>query len=301
MAHEERQLPAVKGPVVFRARAERREVSPWKGIGKYLAIGSCVVLAQSAGLLLLSGMMKRRRRNNELMRHFMQRAIQVREEEHLHLARELHDNIGQRLSLLSMRLASLRNLHPLGDGNETELADSVQELDAVISEIHNLSHSMHSSRLEHLGLEDALSEVCSEVSKRYPVHVDFQVSGEFVRLDPRVSLCFYRVAQEALNNVVRHSRSAQAQVLLVRSSERLAMKVVDFGVGFDRKTVPFGLGLASIEERMLSIRGSIFIESGPGKGTVIRVEAPTYPFVSGDLQVATSGDGHMARNAPQFT
>jgi signal transduction histidine kinase len=302
MAPEESQLPAVKGTLLFRAGSVRRERNAWKGIRKFLAIGSCVVLAQSGALLLLAGMMKRRRRRNELAHALMQKIIQVREDEHLHLARELHDNIGQRLSLLSMRLASLRSQ---GTNNDREIADTVREVDALISEVHSLSHSMHSSRLEHLGLEDALTEVCSEVSKRYPLQVDLQVTGEPerppARPDPRVSLCFYRIAQEALNNVVKHSHASEAQIFLFRSGERLAMEVIDFGVGFDRKMTPVGIGLASIEERILSVHGAVSIESEPGKGTAIRVEAPTHPFDVGELQVGASANDQRTRKAPQFS
>jgi len=244
------------------------------GIRRVLALGSIAVLAQSVALLLLAETARRRRRNAESVRRLVQRINRVREEEQLHLARELHDNLGQKLSLLSIRLATLGNLRSSNDPASGELEAIGRELDDLISEVHDLSHRMHSSRTEHLGLEGALRELCKDISSRGRIEVAFEVKGESGAVSPQVSLCFYRIAQEALNNVLKHSGASRAQVVLTRALQRLAMQVSDEGVGFDTRAESCGLGLTSIRERLLSVHGSFSVLSSPGNGTKVLIQAP---------------------------
>ena len=241
---------------------------------KFLIAGSVAVLAQSGALLLLAGVVRRRRRNEQVIRRLMRRITQVREQELQHVARELHDNIGQRLTLLSIRLGSLQS-HRLSDTADiAELAELQQEVDALISEIHGLSHGMHSSKLEHLGLQDALAEMCRNISQHHSLSVRLQCNGIPGGESPELSLCFYRIAQEALNNVIKHSGATRGEVLLTRTADRLKMRVKDNGIGFDTKRATTGLGLASIEERILSVQGSVSVISRVHEGTLLVVDAP---------------------------
>jgi len=243
-------------------------------IRRVLAFASIALLAQSAALLLLAETVRRRRRNEETIRRLVQRINLVREEEQLHLARELHDNLGQRLSLLSIRLGTLRNLRSSSDPVFGDLEALGRELDDLISEVHKLSHSMHSSRREILGLEGALRELCKDVSLRGRIEAVFQVKEDLGEVSPSVSLCFYRIAQEALNNVLKHSGASRAELVLNRAKEQLAMQVIDDGVGFHPGMVSHGLGLTSIRERILSANGSLSVVSSPGEGTTISIQAP---------------------------
>jgi signal transduction histidine kinase len=147
-------------------------------------------------------------------------------------------------------------------------------LDDLISEVHDLSHSMHSSRLEHLGLECALKELCSDISLRRRIKVTFQRDGKWGEVSPPVSLCFYRIAQEALNNVAKHSGASLARVVLTGAGQRLTMRIVDDGIGFNTRAASYGLGLTSIRERILSVSGSLSLVSSPGNGTTILIQAP---------------------------
>jgi signal transduction histidine kinase len=206
----------------------------------------------------------------------MQRINHARDEEQRRIARELHDNIGQRLSLLSIRLGSMSESRLSSTRPAEGLGDLIREVDDLISEIHNLSHGMHSSNLEYLGLEDALAEMCRNISLRHRVDIDFQIDKAPGDQSPELSLAFFRIAQEALNNVVRHSGASRAQVTLTKAGERLMMQIADNGIGFDNRVASSGLGFASMEERILSVQGSLSVRSNVNLGTSITVEAPLH-------------------------
>src|SRR5689334_232994 len=128
------------------------------------------------------------------------RLITVTEQERKHLARELHDDIGQRLSLLAVSLDILKNDPETGDSIRGKLEDALGELRHLAEDIHNLSHRLHSSKLQHLGLPAALKDVCRQIEGQHDVAIDLQTSARCPSLSDDLSLCFYRVAQEALKN-----------------------------------------------------------------------------------------------------
>ena len=285
------------GPRLVDAPKKGSQPGARPGLRRVLAIGSIAVLAQSAALLLLAETVRRRRRNEETIRRLVQRINRAREEEQRHLARELHDNLGQRLSLLSIRLASLGHLRSSNDPASEELWAIGRELDDLISEVHDLSHRMHSSRLEHLGLEEALKELCKEISSRGRMEIAFRVKGALGIVSPPASLCFYRIAQEALNNVLRHSGASRAQVVLTGAGQRLAMQVIDDGIGFDTEAASYGLGLTSIRERILSVNGAMSLMSSPGNGTSILIQAPVHCLAH---HGAGEAEGERRRESAKF-
>jgi signal transduction histidine kinase len=233
-------------------------------------IGGAVLLVQSALILLLILQMRERRRLDQIVRRLTARLIHAGEQERSHLARELHDDIGQRLSLVSMELDSLSRSPAAGSGDEDRtLRRIVEELQTVISDVHGLSHRLHSTRLEHLGLQDALKELCRHIAERYDLQLDLQMNKIEAELDRDVSLCFYRVAQEALCNIVRHSSSSKAAVRLAMSRAMLSLQVADNGVGFDPLKKPAGLGMVTMEERLRTVGGRLEVNSQPGAGTVV--------------------------------
>jgi signal transduction histidine kinase len=256
------------------APAHDCEQTSWARLRKYLTIGSIAVLSQSAAILMLATMERRRRHNQEVIRHLVQRINKAHEQEQRHIARELHDNIGQGLSLLSIRLGSLLNQRSSRTLSAVEIAGLIREVDDLISEIHNLSHDMHSSKLEYLGLEDALGEMCRDISRKQIVDTEFEFKGTPGALGAELSLCFYRIAQEALNNVVKHSYASRAKITLTRTEDRLMMQITDDGTGFDTRKALHGLGLASMEERINSVHGSMSVLSILNEGTSILVETP---------------------------
>jgi PAS domain S-box-containing protein len=202
------------------------------------------------------------------------RLIQAQEEEKQHIARELHDDIGQRLSLLTVELEQVNRELPIFPmGTYGQFAELLQGMDEVTTDVHQLSHQLHSSKLQYLGLRAALRELCQQIAAQHDITVLQRV--EDVRdLTPDVQLCFYRVAQEALNNVVRHSSAKTASVRLSHNRGMARLEIRDVGVGFDVRRTGENLGLASMRERLRSVNGTFSVSSFPGHGTQIVAEVP---------------------------
>jgi signal transduction histidine kinase len=236
----------------------------------YILAAAVILLTQLGLVILLVIQMRRRKRSDLTVRRLTRRLIHAGEEERRHLARELHDDIGQRLSLVSVQLGSSDRNH---SGNRPEgdqkIGEALEELRTVISEIHGLSHRLHSSKLEHLGLQDALKELCQQIAQRHDLEIDLRMNEARSDLDRDVSLCFYRVAQEALSNVVKHSSSSRTVVRLVKSQDALVLQVRDSGAGFDPSRTPVGLGMVTMEERLRMLEGKLYVVSAPGKGTTV--------------------------------
>ncbi len=242
-------------------------------LGGFVPAGVVLLLAQSALIVLLMLQMRKRKLSDQTVRRLTRRLIHAGEEERRHLARELHDDIGQRLSLVSVELGSLnwRRGASRQDGDQ-KFEDALEELRIVISDVHGLSHRLHSSKFEHLGLREALKELCQQIAQRHDLEVNLQMDEIRADLDRDVSLCFYRVAQEALSNVVKHSSSSQAAVRFAASRELLTLRVKDNGAGFDPAKTPPGLGLVTMEERLRIVGGKLSVISEPGEGTAVTAE-----------------------------
>jgi signal transduction histidine kinase len=251
-----------------------REPTVWERYRtEIILVGVAVLLAQSTLIVLLLLQIGKRRRSDETVRRLTRRLIHAGEDERRHLARELHDDIGQRLSLVSVELGSLNWSRAASreDGDQ-KFEEALGELQAAISDVHNLSHRLHSSKLEHLGLRDALRELCQQIAKRHGLQLDLQIDEISADLNRDVSLCFYRVAQEALSNVVKHSSSSRAAVRLVVSRGVLRLQVMDEGSGFEPMKTPSGLGMVTMEERLRIVGGRLSIASKPGEGTVVTAQ-----------------------------
>src|SRR6185503_13197001 len=205
-----------------------------------------------------------------------QRLIEAQESERAHLARELHDDINQRLSLLSSRLGALAHAFPDTAAQERQrLEEARDEVIGLLKDVQALSHRLHPPRLEYLGLVDASAAMCREISSQHDVDITFH--GEHVphRLSMRIAVCLYRVLQEALQNAIKHSRTPRVEVLLHGGTDQIELKIHDFGVGFDvRAAEGRGLGLASMKERLKAVKGQLAIRSEPQRGTSIDARVP---------------------------
>jgi len=201
------------------------------------------------------------------------RLINMAEEERKHLARELHDDIGQRLSLLAVELDLLTAEQECAGSIRDKLNQALIEIKELATDIHNLSHRLHSSKLQHLGLPIALKEVCRQMASQHRIDIDLQTGNVSSTLPEDVSLCLYRVAQEALSNAVKHSQSKRIEVRLSNGNGRVLLQVKDFGIGFDPAMQFGGLGLATMQERLRMIGGMLSIKSIPGIGTELIAEA----------------------------
>lgn len=206
--------------------------------------------------------------------------INTQEKERSRLASELHDDFSQRLALLSLGLETAAAELP--DSSVTvkrqlqQLFDSASELGA---DIHTVSHRLHSSTLESLGLVPGVNALCKEFTDRYGIEIDFSADGIPRRINQDVALCLFRIIQEGLQNLKKHSGVTKAQVKLWTAGDKILISVCDKGRGFDLKqsTNNAGLGLRSMEERARLLDGRFEIHSEPMKGTRIEVCVPLQP------------------------
>jgi PAS domain S-box-containing protein len=203
------------------------------------------------------------------------RLIDAQEAERTRLARELHDDINQRLTLVSMCLDRLKD----APGDPAEFRDEIEaasgQIVDLVQDIQALSHRLHSSKLDLLGLTRAAAALCAEVSDLHGVAIDFQAENVEDHLPQDVSLCLFRVLQEALQNATKHSGSRQIQVSLRSGAREIELMVVDAGVGFDERVArQRGLGLTSMTERLKLVDGELLLNSKPGGGTTVRARVP---------------------------
>jgi signal transduction histidine kinase len=204
--------------------------------------------------------------------------IEAHEEERTRIAREIHDDISQRLAVLTMNLGRLRPDTSLAEVQEG-IRKAIEEVSDLSSDMRDISHRLHSSHLEHLGLVAAASAYCSERSEQHKVEINFHSEDIPKDLSREVSLCFFRVLQEALQNAIKHSGSRRFDVSFSRTPVEICLTVHDSGIGFDpvEAIKGRGLGLISMKERLNLVGGELSIESQPGKGTTIRADVPLIP------------------------
>ena len=206
------------------------------------------------------------------------RLINAQEEERTRIARDLHDDVSQQLAGLGILLSGLRARVARLDA-EPEIEWTVMTLrdrtTSLAEAIRTLSHELHPSVLQHAGLSATLRRQCAEVEELHRQGVTFSAEGDLDSLGPEVSLCLFRVTQEALNNAVRHARAGAISVRLRRADGVVELDVIDDGVGFAAgERGRRGLGLRSIDERVRLTGGSVHVESRPGQGTQLRVRIP---------------------------
>jgi PAS domain S-box-containing protein len=212
-------------------------------------------------------------RDKELQRlagHLME----AQEEERRRISRELHDDIGQRVSLLACELDMKVREKPASkqEGKGVLLPELREELNAIATDIHKLSHELHSASLQCGGIKVALKDLCWKYSSNYHLEIDLRTEGIDSNLPPDVALCLYRVAQEALANVLKHSRTKRVLVKLSQDSERVRLTVKDSGVGFNTSVQSQGLGLTSMRERLRLCGGMLSVKSVSNRGTEITAE-----------------------------
>jgi len=202
------------------------------------------------------------------------RLMEAQEEERKRISRELHDDIGQRVALLAIELDIVRQQLTA----ESELRERIEQLQASASELgtdlHLLSHALHSSKLKHLGLEAALRELCSRMSNSQGLVVELNCGKASNLVMGDEALALYRVAQEALNNVFRHSKATKANIALEYSDTHAKLVISDNGRGFDLKANSDGIGLVGMRERLRAVGGEFRIFSAAENGSEIHASVP---------------------------
>jgi PAS domain S-box-containing protein len=221
-----------------------------------------------AGVLDLT----KRKEAEEALSTVNRRLIEAQEQERTRIGRELHDDINQRLAMLAVELEQLQH-------NPSEVENRVRKLLNDTNEISNdveaLSHELHSSKLEYLGVVAGIRSWCKEFGERQNIEIDFRSDVATV-LPFEIGICLFRVLQEALHNIVKHSGMKCVDVRLTEHSNQIHLRVSDSGKGFDVQSTMQGkgLGLTSMRERVRLVNGTIAIESKPMGGTTIDVRVP---------------------------
>jgi signal transduction histidine kinase len=206
--------------------------------------------------------------------------ITAQEKERSRLASEIHDDFSQRLALLALGLENAEEAIGTSPGEAVQqvhsLLNSASEIGA---DLHTLSHHLHSSTLEALGLVPGVSALCKEFAVQQGIEIDFLPEDIPHSVHPDVALCLFRIVQEGLRNLQKHSGAAKAQVRLRRAGARLVVSVCDEGVGFNARELrkAEGIGIRSMEERAYLLGGRFEIHSEPGKGTKIEAWVPLQP------------------------
>ena len=218
------------------------------------------------------------RKSHEKTQDLAGKLIVAQEEERLRLSREIHDGLNQQLAALSFEIGKLRGRLPKDPELIRERLAVLQGQTAgVIDDARDMSYELHPSTLEYLGLVTALKSFCSEFGKQEQIKARLTIVDVPGSIPPDVALCMYRVAQEGLRNVARHSGAREVRVALVGTGEGIELSIVDSGQGFDTDKAERkngGLGLVSMGERVRLLGGELVIESEPKGGTQLRARVP---------------------------
>jgi|SRR5581483_208956 len=214
-----------------------------------------------------------RRKAETKLRDLAGRLVSAHEEERRRIARDLHDDINQRLALLAIQIDELIIDKPDAAVLDASLHDLSRHIGEISRAVHDLSHELHSSALEALGLRAALRTLAAE-SSRKGLHVYFADEGGSGELSPDAALCLFRIVQEALTNVAKHAGVADATLRLFADRRHVGVRVEDHGCGFDPHGHSEGLGLLSMRERLLPFGGQLEIGARVGGGTVVEARVP---------------------------
>ena len=216
----------------------------------------------------------------ETLSSISRQLIEAQEQERTWIAREMHDDINQRLGVVAMELDRQgQNLQASADELRWSMAELYKQISELSSDIHSMSHRLHSLKLDSLGLAAAAKSFCCELAERQDVEVKFSSERVPRKLPEAISLCLFRVLQESLQNAVKHSGVRYFRVSLVGSTNHIALTVCDEGRGFrPEEVLPKGrLGLTSMKERLNLVGGKLDIDAKPSRGTIIRAFVPLRP------------------------
>jgi len=217
-----------------------------------------------------------RSRAGKALQDLTGKLLEAQEEERRRIGRELHDGLNQQLAMFAVELGLLARQVP---SKSPDLAAAILNLrhraEGLSNDLRMITHQLHPAALDHLGLISALRSLCGEFSRSEGVRVWFSVDKEIGSVPSEIAICLYRIAQEALRNVVKHSGSSVAWVRISENRDEIQLSIEDRGVGFRlHSTQTAGLGLVSMQERVQIVQGKINIQSAPDEGTFIRVYVP---------------------------
>jgi PAS domain S-box-containing protein len=232
-----------------------------------------------------------RKRAEQELEELAGRLIHAQEQERSRIGRELHDHISQMLGVLTIRMDQLRADETTAPATAAALEELRESTAEITNDIHGLSHRLHSSALDYLGLGPALQKLVNEFSARHSIAIDFEHGPLPAPLPSDVALCLFRVTEESLTNIAKHSRAKSARVHVTSAPDGIHLSVEDSGSGFDLAAVErrAGLGFVSMRERLRVLRGTVRVDSAPSRGTRIAVWVPAASLVHVTPGEATDG------------
>lgn len=237
-----------------------------------LFLAGTISIAVAVAAFVIALVISQRKRIT-MERDFASRIVAAQEEERAWVASEVHDDALQRIAIIRHELDLLwaRRGEP---GAETRRGEIARELEELAGKLRSLAHRLHPALVEQLGLARALESLASDVERSSEIAVHVETNGAPTALAPATALALYRIAQEALHNVVKHSGAMEAEVSLALRPEGLVLTVSDAGRGFDLTAPSAGIGLAAMRQRAGHLGGALTVQSRPGGGTVVTVVVP---------------------------
>ncbi len=217
------------------------------------------------------------RQSEDQLRRLTANLLTAQEDERKRVARELHDDVNQRMAILANEVSTLEQAPPIPARLLRKQLRSLRErVDQLSDDLRSAAHRLHPSALEHFGLVAAIESHCSDFTKLHQIQVKLTHRNVPESIPSEVALCLYRVAQECLNNIAKHSGAREAAVAIQGKGGDIFLSITDNGKGFDPGLVAdqSGLGIVGIRERVRLVDGSVSIDSQPGHGTQIDVRVP---------------------------
>ena len=254
-----------------------RMTTTWGPYQKHILLGVAVIIFQT---LLIAALLLQRARRKSATKDIVKLGevlIHAQDEERAKIARELHDDFSQRLAIQCFELAQLEKNLPASEVEERSRAlGMLRESREMAADMRSLSHQLHSSRLELVGLVPALRGVCEDIARHYKFNVDFTEPEFLPDISKELELCLFRITQEALANVVKHSQATSAHVELGANANGLRLRISDTGNGYDTdlKSATGGIGLIAMRERLRLVGGRLSVRSKRMLGTEILAEIP---------------------------
>ena len=252
-----------------------REPFPTASLRQNVLLLQILLCTLVVPLMFVSAFLTEAQRTQVSLRQMSSQLIQGQEEERARIGRELHDDINQRLAMLAVELEQVQQSHSEVRG---PLAEVLREVKDLANDVQALSHDLHPSKLEYLGVVGGIASWCKEFAERRGVEICFK-SDISITLPIEIGVSLFRVLQEALHNAAKHSGVKRIEVQLTENLGEVHLAIRDLGVGFDMESAMRGkgLGLTSMRERVRLVNGSIAIQSTPMHGTMIQVRVPLVP------------------------
>ena len=204
------------------------------------------------------------------------RVIEAEEQERRRIATDLHENIGQRVTMLVLQIEKLKRDCLNAAEADSQLDALLKESSEILADVKASAHELYSPRLEYLGIAGVMRSFCQDFGAQKSAEIDFKSDGLPGHVPPDITLCLFRVLQEAVHNAVQHSGVRQFHGRLWATSDEIHLTVSDCGVGFDLETArkARGLGLNRMEERLKLVKGKLSIDSQPKRGATIHASVP---------------------------